>query len=123
VRFFPLSQLLRKLKLARADGTYPKFLNTLAKAHLLILDDWLRSPLSEAQTTDILEIIEDRYNRRSTLLATQVPVSECHELFGNPTLAGAIRDRLIHNAYRLDLDGDPMRKKKSSLTHSGYLKV
>jgi DNA replication protein DnaC len=123
VRFFPLSRLLGKLKLARADGTYPKFLNTLAKTPLLILDDWLRSPLAESQTTDILEIIEDRYNLRSTLLATQVPVSDWHELFGNPTLADAIMDRLIHNAYRLDLDGDSMRKKKSPLTHSGHLKV
>ncbi len=123
VRYFPLSRLLEKLKLFRADGSYPKFLDQLAKTHLLILDDWLRNPLTETQTNDILEIMEDRYNHHSTIVATQMPRTEWHELFGNPTLADAIMDRIIHNAYRLELKGESMRKKKSSLTHSGHLEV
>jgi DNA replication protein DnaC len=123
VRYFPLSRLLNKLKLYRADGSYPKFLDQLAKTQLLILDDWLRNPLTETQTNDILEIMEDRYNHHSTMVATQIPVAEWHELFGNPTLADAIMDRIIHNAYRLELKGESMRKKKSSLTHSGHLGV
>jgi len=123
VRYFPLSRLLGKLKLFQADGSYPKFLDQLAKTQLLILDDWLRNPLTETQTNDILEIMEDRYNNHSTMVATQIPVAEWHELFGNPTLADAIMDRIIHNAYRLELKGESMRKKKSSLTHSGHLGV
>ena len=123
VRYFPLSRLLNKLKFARADGSYPKFLDQLAKTQLLILDDWLRNQLTEIQTNDILEIMEDRYNIHSTMVATQLPVADWHELFGNPTLADAIMDRLIHNAYRLELKGESMRKKKSSLTHSGHSEV
>ena len=120
VRYFPLSRLLNKLKLFRADGSYPRFLDQLAKTQLLILDDWLRNPLTDTQTNDILEIMEDRYNNHSTMVATQIPVAEWHELFGNPTLADAIMDRIIHNAYRLELKGESMRKKNSSLTHSGH---
>jgi len=123
VRYFQLSRLLEKLKLCRADGSYPKFLDKLAKHQLLVLDDWLRNPLTETQTNDILEIMEDRYNKYSTMVTTQLPVAEWHELFGNPTLADAIMDRIIHNAYRLELKGESMRKRKSSLTHSGHLEV
>jgi DNA replication protein DnaC len=123
VRYFPLSRLLNTLKFARADGSYPKFLDQLAKTQLLILDDWLRNQLTEAQTNDILEMMEDRYNTHSTMVATQLPVADWHEMFGNPTLADAIMDRLIHNAYRLELKGESMRKKKSSLTHSGHSEV
>ena len=123
VRYFQLSRLLEKLKLARADGSYPKFLDKIAKYKLLILDDWLRNHLTETQTNDILEIIEDRYNHSSTMVVTQIPVTEWHEQFANPTLADAIMDRIVHNAYRLELKGESMRKRKSSLTHSGHLEV
>lgn len=123
VRYFQLSRLLNKLKLSKADGSYPRFLDQLAKAGLLILDDWLRNPLTETQTNDVLEIVEDRYGNHSTMVTTQLPVAEWHELFGNPTLADAVMDRLIHNAYRLELKGESMRKKKSSLTHSSHLEV
>lgn len=123
VRYFQLSRLLEKLKLARADGSYPKFLDQIAKYKLLILDDWLRNHLTETQTNDILEIIEDRYNHSSTMVVTQIPVTEWHEQFANPTLADAIMDRIVHNAYRLELKGESMRKRKSSLTHSGHLEV
>lgn len=84
----------------------------MAKHQLLILDDWLRNPLTETQTDDILEIMEDRYNNNSTMVATQMQVKEWHELFANPTLADAIMDRIIHNAYRLELKGESMRKSK-----------
>ena len=91
--------------------------------YVLILDDWLRNHLTETQTNDILEIVEDRYNHNSTLVVTQIPVTEWHEQFANPTLADAIMDRIVHNAYRLELKGESMRKRKSSLTHSGHLEV
>jgi DNA replication protein DnaC len=123
VRYFPLSRLLNKLTIARADGSYPKLLDQLAKTQLLILDDWLRNQMTDTQTNDILEIMEDRYNRHATLVVTQQPVADWHELFGNPTLADAIMDRLIHNAYRIELKGESMRKKRSSLTQYGHSEV
>jgi len=123
VRYFQMSRLLQKLALSQADGSYPKLLNSLAKAQLLILDDWLRSPLSKSQTNDILEIIEDRYKLSSTILATQTPVAEWHERMANPTLADAIMDRVVHNAYRLELKGESMRKTTSNLTHVGQKEV
>lgn len=123
VRYFQLSRLLEKLKLARADGSYPKLLDHIAKYKLLIVDDWLRNHLTETQTNDILEIVEDRYNYSSTMVVTQIPVTEWHEQFASPTLADAIMDRIVHNAYRLELKGESMRKRKSSLTHSGHLEV
>jgi DNA replication protein DnaC len=82
---------------------------------LLILDDWVRDPLSAAQARDLLEIVDDRYGRASTLLATQVPVEDWHARFPDPTLADAILDRLLHNAYRLELKGGSMRKAHSPL--------
>ena len=88
----------------------------LARTQLLILDDWLRDPLSRSQTRDLLEILDDRYGRSATLLATQVPVAEWHARLPDPTLADAILDRLIHNAYRLELQGESMRKVHSPLT-------
>jgi len=123
VRFFQLSRMLEKLKLARADGSYQKYLDQIAKCQLLILDDWLRNHLTETQTNDLLEIVEDRYHRTSTMVVTQIPVAEWHEQFAGPTLADAIMDRIVHNAYRLELKGESMRKRKSSLTHSGHSEV
>ncbi len=123
VRYFQLSRLLEILKLARADGSYPKMLDQIAKCQLLILDDWLRNRLTETQTNDILEIFEDRYNHGSIMVATQIPVEEWHEQFANPTFADAIMDRIVHNAYRLELKGESMRKRKSNLTHSGHSEV
>ncbi len=98
-----------------ADGSFPKVLNTLARLPLLILDKWLRDPLTASQSRDLLEIVDDRYGRASTLLATQVPVEDWHARFPDPTLADAVLDRLVHNAYRLELKGDSMRKKRSLL--------
>lgn len=119
VRYFQTSRLLQKLTLARADGSYPKLLNVLAKAHILVLDDWLRNPLNDAQTQDLLEIVDDRYQRSSTVLASQIPVTDWHERFASPTLSDAIMDRIVHNAYRLEITGESMRKRKC-LTQSGH---
>ena len=112
VRYARISRLFEELKLAHGDGTYPKLLNRLAKTDLLILDDWGLKALGEAERNDLLEIIEDRHGDRSTLIAGQLPVDHWHEVIGNPTLADAILDRIIHNAYRINLEGDSMRKKK-----------
>ena len=115
VRYVRTSRLLQSLALAQADGSYPQLLRSFARIHLLILDDWLRDPLSRSQAKDLLEIIDDRYGRSATLVATQVPVSSWHERIPDPTLSDAVLDRLIHNAYRLELLGDSMRKSHSPL--------
>ena len=123
VRYFQMSRLLQKLTLSQADGSYAKLLNSLAKAQLLIIDDWLRTPLTKSQTHDLLEIIEDRCKVSSTILATQVPVEDWHERMANPTLADAILDRVVHNAYRLELKGESMRKKRSNLTQGRHKEI
>lgn len=109
------SRLLPDLELAQADGSYPQLLAKLARTQLLIFDDWLRDPLSLSQSRHLLEILDDRYGRSATMVVTQVPVADWHLRFPDPTLADAISDRLIHNAYRLDLKGDSMRKIHSPL--------
>jgi DNA replication protein DnaC len=115
VRYERTSRLLNSLELAHADGSYSHLLHSLTKTSLLILDDWLRDPLSRQQAKDLLEILDDRYRCRATLVATQIPVSDWHSRIPDPTLADAILDRLIHNAYRLELKGDSMRKVHSPL--------
>jgi DNA replication protein DnaC len=113
VRFERTSRLLQTLELARADGSYPQLLRTLARVQLLIFDDWLRDHLSRSQARDLLEILDDRYGRSATMVVTQVPVADWHSRIPDPTLSDAVLDRLIHNAYRLELQGDSMRKVHS----------
>lgn len=115
VRYQRTSRLLHQTALAHADGSYPKLLGAFARVQLLTLDDWLRDPLTRAQSQDLLEILDDRYGRSSTLVATQVPVAEWHARFPDPTIADAILDRLVHNAYRLTLQGESRRKVDSAL--------
>jgi DNA replication protein DnaC len=115
VRYERTSRLLQSLELAHADGSYPQLLRTLARTPLLICDDWLRDPLSRSQARDLLEILDDRYGRSATVVVTQVPVAEWHSRVPDPTLSDAILDRLIHNAYRLELEGESMRKVHSPL--------
>jgi DNA replication protein DnaC len=103
-------RLFEALALARGDGRHARLLKTLARIDLLILDDWGLSVLSQAQRIDLLEILEDRNGRGSTLVTSQVPVEQWHEVIGDPTLADAILDRLVHNAHRLTMTGDSMRK-------------
>lgn len=102
-------RLLQDLAVARGDGSYGRLLAKIAKTDLLAIDDWMLHPLKESERRDLLEVIEDRYGRTSTLVATQVPVKSWHEAVGEPTLADAICDRLIHGAHRIDLKGASMR--------------
>lgn len=115
VRYERTSRLLHALELAQADGSYPQLLRKLARVQLLIFDDWLRDPLSRTQSRDLLEILDDRYGRSATMVVTQIPVADWHARIPDPTLADAVLDRLIHSAYRLDLQGESMRKIHSPL--------
>jgi DNA replication protein DnaC len=116
VRYYRTSRLLHQFSLAHADGSYPNLLDTFARTQLLVFDDWLRDPLTRSQSQDLLEILDDRYGRSSTLVATQVPVADWHARFPDPTIGDAILDRLIHNAYRLSLEGESRRKLDSPLS-------
>jgi DNA replication protein DnaC len=102
--------------MAKGDGRYGKVLTTLAKTDLLILDDGALAPLSDENRRDLLEIIEDRHDRRATLVTSQLPVEHWHEALGDPTLADAILDRLVHNASKITLQGESMRKRQARLT-------
>lgn len=104
------SRLVHELAVARGDGSYGRLLTRLAKADLLAIDDWLLAPLKDAERRDLLEILEDRYERTSTLIATQLPLSAWHEAIGEPTLADALCDRLLHCAHRIELKGRSLRK-------------
>jgi len=116
VRYYRTSRLLHQLSLAHADGSYAGLLDTFARTQLLVFDDWLRDPVTRAQSQDLLEILDDRYGRSSTLVATQVPVADWHIRFPDPTIGDAILDRLIHNAHRLELRGESRRKIDSPLS-------
>lgn len=109
--FIRASQLFRELALARADGSLGNRLARLARIDVLIVDDWAHAPMAESERRDFLEICEDRYQMRSTILTSQLPVAKWHEQIGDPTLADSILDRLVHNAHRLEMKGESMRKK------------
>lgn len=109
------SLLFQDLSLARADGRYKKLLATFSKKRLLVLDDWGLAPLNDEQRRDLLELVEERQGRASTIIISQVPVEQWHQSIGDPTLADAILDRIIHNAYQLTLKGPSMRKKYNPL--------
>jgi DNA replication protein DnaC len=108
-----LPRLLNDTAIARGDGRYPKHLAGLAKLDLLIIDDWGMTQLTHDNLRDLLEILEDRYGCRSTLVTSQLPIESWHDVIGEPTFADAILDRLVHNAYKLRLKGGSMRKKKA----------
>jgi DNA replication protein DnaC len=111
-----ITELFRELAVARADGSFGQFLMKLARIDVLVLDDFAMAPLKEPERRDFLEICDDRYQRRSTILTSQVPVKHWHEQVGDPTLADSIMDRLIHNAYRIELDGESIRKTRGRKT-------
>lgn len=111
VRYYRLGRLLEALKLGHNDGSYLKQLSQLQKVDLLILDDWGLEGFKGKQISDLLDVIEDRYEQRSTVIISQLPVSEWYGLMDNPTVADAILDRLIHNVHRLELRGESQRKK------------
>ncbi len=106
------TQLFRDLTLARADGSLRSLLAQLARIDVLVVDDWAMAPLADAERRDFLEISEDRYQTRSTILTSQLPVAQWHEQIGDPTLADSILDRLVHNAHRIEMRGESMRKKR-----------
>jgi len=111
-----IPRLLQDLFISKGDGRYGKLLKSISKTDLLLLDDWGMSKITSEQSRDLLEIIDDRHALRSTLITSQFPVDHWHELIEDPTLADAILDRIIHNAYKINLKGDSMRKKRSKLT-------
>ena len=114
---------MQDLPIAKADGRYPKLLRDYAKAGLLILDDWGLMPLNDDTRRDLLEILDDRHNRKSTLVTSQLPVEQWHDYIGEPTLADAILDRLVHNAYRLALKGESMRKINANLDDQAIIRI
>ncbi|MDH5191969.1 MAG: IS21-like element helper ATPase IstB [Gammaproteobacteria bacterium] len=111
-----LTRLLQELPLARGDGSYAKLLARLAKTDVLVLDDWGLVKLNAEQRRDLLEILEDRHGSRATIITSQLPLDQWHDIIGDATLADAIMDRLVHNAYKINLTGESMRKKQAKLT-------
>ena len=116
--YIRLPRLAQEMKIARADGSFVKFLGRLQRIRLLIIDDWGINPFTDDERRNFLEIMEDRYNVRSTIIASQFPVDTWHDIIGEPTLADAICDRIVHNAHKIILKGgeDSMRKIYSTLT-------
>ncbi|KGK40926.1 ATPase AAA [Nitrincola sp. A-D6] len=117
-QYVRLTHLLREMTIAKGDGQYPKLLANLAKVDVLILDDWGLMKLSAENRRDLLEVLEDRHGRRATIATSQLPIEQWHDVIGDATLADAILDRLVHNAYKINLRGESMRKRQSKLTPS-----
>jgi DNA replication protein DnaC len=111
--FTRASRLFRDLAVARADGSFGKLLDSIARIDVFLVDDWAMAPLADSERRDFLEICDDRYATRSTILTSQVPVAQWHDQIGDPTVADSILDRLVHNAHRIELQGASMRKTKA----------
>ncbi len=120
-RYFRLSRLLLELTQAKADGSYQKVLKQLAKTQLLLIDDWGLDALSAAQRNDLMEIMDDRHGATSTVMISQLPTDQWYAAIGDNTLADAILDRLMHNAHRMPLKGESMRKTLGQLTEDEHL--
>ena len=116
-----LPRLLQELPIAKGDGRYAKLLAHLAKTDVLVLDDWGLAKLTAEQRRDLLEILEDRQGSRSSIVTSQLPMEQWHGIIGDATLADAIMDRLVHNAYKILLKGESMRKKQAKLTNNRYV--
>jgi len=115
VRYFRTSRLLETLSIAHGDGRFTKLIQQLAKTDLLVLDDWGLEKMTLSQRNDLLEIMEDRHGQKSTLITSQLPISQWHKAIGDATLADAILDRLLHNSHKLKLKGESMRKTMSEV--------
>ena len=115
VLYARMPRLFEDMAMARLDGRFPKLVDKLARVQLLILDDWGTHGLTDQQRLDLLELFEERYQRRSTIITAQLPVSGWHDMIGEPTIADAILDRIVHNAHRIDLKGDSMRRKDQNV--------
>ena len=111
--YYRAPKFFDELALAKADGSYNKLLNALKRKSLLVVDDFALSPLTEGERRDLLEVVEDRYGLRATIVASQLPVEHWHESIGEPTIADAILDRLVHNAHKIELKGKSMRDPKN----------
>jgi DNA replication protein DnaC len=111
--YFPTSRFLDKVKLAKLDGSYSKMIKSISKASLLILDDFLLAPIDQAGRSALLDLVEERYDKAATIIATQIPVAEWHGLIGESTVADAILDRLVYSSHRIELTGESLRKKKA----------
>ena len=111
-------KLYEDLALARGDGRHPRLIKSLGRADLLILDDFGLEPLDAGARHDLLEILEERYGRRSTIVTSQLPVTSWHEIVGDPTYADAILDRLVHNAHRIELVGESLRRARAKGANS-----
>ena len=116
MRYIKTADLLLELRLARADGSYQKLRKQFALYSLLILDEWLRDPLSLVDAREVLDLLDDRFRKTSCLFVTQVPVAQWHPQIQDPTLADAILDRIVHDSLRLSLKGESMRKLTSQLS-------
>lgn len=114
--YLRLPRLFQELALAHGDGRFPKLMATFAKTDLIVLDDWGLAKLNAEQRRDLLELLDERHTSRSTIVTSQIPVDHWHEVIGDQTLADAILDRLVHNAYRINLKGESMRKRYAKLT-------
>ena len=110
-------RLLQEIAVSRLDGRYAKLIAPITRCEVLILDDLLISPLTREEQRELLEIVEERYDRKATIVTSQLPVKAWHDAMQDPTLADAILDRLVHNAYKLELKGESMRRKRSMLDH------
>jgi DNA replication protein DnaC len=112
IRFYTRAALFRDLAMARAEGSFRSLLARLGRTDVLVIDDWAMAPLSEPERRGFWEICEDRYQDRSLILTSQLPVTRSHEQVGDPTAADGILDRLVHNAHRIEMRGDSMRKNR-----------
>jgi DNA replication protein DnaC len=112
------TKCLHDLAIAKADGSYAKLMNKLAKSKVLVIDDLGLAPMTESERRDLLEVIEDRHGLSSTIVARQLPIESWHDIIGDPTIADAILDRLVHNAHKINLKGESMRKKHLPLTNT-----
>lgn len=116
VRYLHMPKLLRELAVARVDGRYANLLNGIARTELIVLDDWGMASMADTERRDLYEILEDRTGLRSTIVTSQIPIDKWHQVIGDPTIADAILDRLTSDAYRFDLQGESMRRKKLQLS-------
>ena len=119
-QYLRLPRLLQAIVIAKGDGRYPKLMASLAKTEVLILDDWGLAKLTAEHRRDLLEILEDRHGTRSNIATSQLPIEKWHDMIGDPTLADAILDRLVHNAYKINLKGESMRKRRAKLTRTTH---
>lgn len=118
-RYFKTSALVRALILAKHDGSYPKLMAELAKTNLLVLDEWLRDPLSAEHAREVLDLLDERFRCVSTAFVAQIPVAQWHQSIADPTVADAILDRVVHDSHRIELAGESMRKRTATLSAEG----